>query len=129
MTDASICVIELEPEPEPNNDDCPICMDKLVDMDKLSGEGGMQDIVTMSCCGKQMHINCYIQCVIVKNVCAFCRHELKTIVKVVTPNPILNDEIIHYYRYDVNTNTVKQFVLFILACLIWMSISSSLCRI
>ena len=43
--------------------ECPICLDPIIG-----------PVVTVNCCNKQFHVECYNKCMDVKKECPMCRH-------------------------------------------------------
>lgn len=46
-----------------DTNECPICLGSII----------ASNYVTVSCCKKQFHTNCYIQCMQLKRMCPMCR--------------------------------------------------------
>lgn len=79
------CIVSISPE-------CPICMNNL---DKNN--------IIIGCCNKSLHIECFMKCILLNNLCPFCRKEY--ILNDIKLKDNVTDTVIPIQNIDTDTVT------------------------
>ena len=82
-------------------EECPVCLESL-----KQGQ-----TVTVDCCKKQFHVNCYVSAMNVNPTCPLCRKEQVVIEMPVQPPPQQQIIII-----DQRLNIVRRFIHILVIC-------------